>query len=1098
MAEFRSPGSSQSSARPLQSTGSVSYLGQEFDSDISEDEQHDTTKILKIETENRLEHPPWRVVPGSDDKFTHQSSQGASMFTGGDTLVGVQLQSHGVLQDCPKEFMQELLGTIDQSNYKVGDFIVKKGASMTSMMYMMRGQATIFFDRDCMFPVATLSTGSYFGELSMLGVTTNSEITLQAVEDCWVVAVSSEAFMTCLNSFPDVQSLYEDTWAERHQADSALRESCEILKGLSVTALVEVMSSLVSRMYFPGDYIMLEGAEGSDLYFLEGGLVEVIIGGKVVWKQNGGDKPVCFGELALLGIQKTRTASIVAKTTCWARVLFHSVFLDILDHLSEGLEMERVTKFLTERYQGTNLIKTRMKLRDVDFFQDAGCCEPFLEYLESRCEEKVYLTGQGIIDVNVAEDKSMYILSKGQATVLKDEIAVAELEPGTMFGEALLLGLATKRTTSIVAVSTCYLQVFSQEVVIKALEMHPAERQKMLMTAFIKKNNMERDLAADEANCFPRQISRQSSTMERQSSQDSTVSSPRLGRPPGQKSLMQRRPTTRKATMKRGVSSGHKVLACSFQSMWDVNDPDGQEEPEEDESAMDVWRQSNKMNVIKALAKSKMFSGVDDSFVGALSKAAIDRIYMPGEWIIEEGTSGDSMFILISGKASVCCTQIDQKTKVATKNFIGVLEAGAICGELAMLGVHSRRSATIEAETICCAWEVQHDSAMPIIGRYPDIQNSFLNTIVHNLGHTVPATVDSLKLFEPFGRKFRMLLGLYCDRLAYFHGTQIFRETTQAEGMCILNHGQGLLQSKGTTIATYSPGTPFNVLALFGAKTCLGTLTAHRTCQVIMISRTSWQQALEQYPARKEAQDLQKKETDAHEAFKKNVYRLCNRKTMFKQCTTALFVPGGEEGSSKKPRVDIKQYFFYWKVLTRRSFKLRSQAEHTSTVIDRWVKKKRDEIAGAARSRSPLVKLHRPWAESNAAVAMSFVSHQEAVGPTTPPSSSTASARMPRPVAKPIKHANLFNMYLGSGVEQIARSKTSSPRDQRFWASESKRTPLRRAPSPQEAENLSQAPPWRARDARQPSHSVALPKLMVARNAPEHEMAELWELMGVT
>merc|ERR1712096_592814 len=134
------------------------------------------------------------------------------------------------------------------------------------------------------------------------------------------------------------------------------------------------------------------------------------------------------------------------------------------------------------------------------------------------------------------------------------------------------------------------------------------------------------------------------------------------------------------------------------------------------------WKTVELRAVMKAVKSSPVFGNMSVAFVEELSAVSSNRIYMPGDLIIEEGREGDSMFIMVSGNAAVFATNHEEQgtrrvssvptTQAcqASMTRIGVLTAGSISGELAMLGVSQVRSATIEAETICCMWEISHDS----------------------------------------------------------------------------------------------------------------------------------------------------------------------------------------------------------------------------------------------------------------------------------------------------------------------------------------------------------------------------------------------------
>ena len=58
--------------------------------------------------------------------------------------------------------------------------------------------------------------------------------------------------------------------------------------------------------------------------------------------------------------------------------------------------------------------------------------------------------------------------------------------------------------------------------------------------------------------------------------------------------------------------------------------------------------------------------------------------------------------------------------KIKNMIRVGHLAAGAIAGELAMLGISQTRSASIQAATLCVFWEVTQERAMIILDRFPE------------------------------------------------------------------------------------------------------------------------------------------------------------------------------------------------------------------------------------------------------------------------------------------------------------------------------------------------------------------------------------------
>eukprot|EP00747_Dinoflagellata_sp_TGD_P038743 gnl/TRDRNA2_/TRDRNA2_139853_c0_seq1.p1 gnl/TRDRNA2_/TRDRNA2_139853_c0~~gnl/TRDRNA2_/TRDRNA2_139853_c0_seq1.p1 ORF type:complete len:582 (+),score=54.97 gnl/TRDRNA2_/TRDRNA2_139853_c0_seq1:3-1748(+) len=83
------------------------------------------------------------------------------------------------------------------------------------------------------------------------------------------------------------------------------------------------------QLFTQGDFIMREGDYGESMYFLKRGEVEIVVGPEqtqVARLKEGS----CFGEMALLGVAKRRTASIRALEFCDCRILHCRTFKYVL------------------------------------------------------------------------------------------------------------------------------------------------------------------------------------------------------------------------------------------------------------------------------------------------------------------------------------------------------------------------------------------------------------------------------------------------------------------------------------------------------------------------------------------------------------------------------------------------------------------------------------------------------------------------------------------------------------------------------------------------------------------------------------------------
>jgi CRP-like cAMP-binding protein len=89
--------------------------------------------------------------------------------------------------------------------------------------------------------------------------------------------------------------------------------------------LVAVVQKLVPRIYLPGDYIIVKGQYGKEMYFIRCGECQVI---------SAKDMVICslfdgnsFGEIALYGKTVRRTATVISSSYCDLDILLKSVCL---------------------------------------------------------------------------------------------------------------------------------------------------------------------------------------------------------------------------------------------------------------------------------------------------------------------------------------------------------------------------------------------------------------------------------------------------------------------------------------------------------------------------------------------------------------------------------------------------------------------------------------------------------------------------------------------------------------------------------------------------------------------------------------------------
>lgn len=113
------------------------------------------------------------------------------------------------------------------------------------------------------------------------------------------------------------------------------------------------------------------------------------------------------------------------------------------------------------------------------------------------------------------------------------------------------------------------------------------------------------------------------------------------------------------------------------------------------------------------LAAFEAFSGCGTDDLVALAKAG-RTTSVPARWtFVHEGTPADAVYVLLSGAARVLVHGQER----------AVLEAGAVIGEMALLG-HSLRSANVVSSEPVEALRVEYTALEPLLRTRPALQAS--------------------------------------------------------------------------------------------------------------------------------------------------------------------------------------------------------------------------------------------------------------------------------------------------------------------------------------------------------------------------------------
>jgi CRP-like cAMP-binding protein len=119
---------------------------------------------------------------------------------------------------------------------------------------------------------------------------------------------------------------------------------------------------------------------------------------------------------------------------------------------------------------------------------------------------------------------------------------------------------------------------------------------------------------------------------------------------------------------------------------------------------------------ISILRKEPLFQCLDDAQINGLLKDAQHQQFARGEALIEQGSEGDSMFIMLRGSAQVSVANNGTAVRV------GVLRQGDCFGEMSLL-TGEKRTATVRAEKDCEVIEISKPVMADLLRSAPQCLN---------------------------------------------------------------------------------------------------------------------------------------------------------------------------------------------------------------------------------------------------------------------------------------------------------------------------------------------------------------------------------------
>jgi len=717
----------------------------------------------------------------------------------------------------------------------------------------------------------------------------------------------------------------------------------EIFQDCDPQFVGDISMMLKDELFRAGEDIVLEGTEGESMYFIMWGCCEIFIQGVLVGELKNG---ASFGELACLGISPHRAATVRAAIVTKAQRLDKSALFSTLQEWPKeqarlfaqwGLTKNAVTgQILTPMAFGEEPATHLADLLELE--------DDVADALQDRFIKRVHVTGQEIATSLVGDH--FLTLDGGRAELFCGERRVATYCAPASFGELALvmepsemykLGGEEGPGFTLRAAGPAATRVLHRSTVQKAVEGSVRSRRKMAEL---------RDIYLHLASPDTYDLEQLGGISPQGSAILLRHSVPRLFAP-GQIMLLEGEALESLFLLLHGVvreeggvvhrvSTGKviggnlsELLAgelvaltvtaeeCCFAleiSLTAVLIALEQCPADRAVLVPELLTTSGSFLEFATQAKTPFFRDCGVHFIEDCAGRSEERIVPSRQPIVEEGSEGSMMYVLIAGRATVV------KGGVAVKH----LREGDVFGELACLGVVARRDASVIAATPCLLKVLHRNGVIESLLRYPAEVERFSEIVSKHVETTVHDRIADCPFFIGFDTRFTTMMALCAQRKLFLPGQMLTRaEDDGSGGMVVVNLGKAVVEYERNEVGRLSTGAYFGAAVMLGVhKTYPWHVRAQTVCHCLVITRQAFTQAWDKYAREQRALD-QAKEDEI--AVTQRLLDTLNQRIMQARTYKRMIQAFAEEARGvtdemlRKQKRDVFDAWVQWQGLQRRN-----------------------------------------------------------------------------------------------------------------------------------------------------------------------------------
>eukprot|EP00929_Paragymnodinium_shiwhaense_P028916 TRINITY_DN16688_c0_g1_i1.p1 TRINITY_DN16688_c0_g1~~TRINITY_DN16688_c0_g1_i1.p1 ORF type:complete len:1341 (-),score=339.09 TRINITY_DN16688_c0_g1_i1:142-4164(-) len=678
--------------------------------------------------------------------------------------------------------------------------VIEEGEAFVDKMIHLQG--TEASQQVC----GSLGPGAIIGNICFVGVKVPRAASVRAHTPVATVRIPNAVIIGILERFPgfnacmkgrlrDTAMLLQPSLPPRVNVISMLR----IFSRCGEEFLKEVASIAERRLLHCGDVIIPEGGTEGNLCVVEFGQCRVDKIG--VGKLDVAPIGTCFGERTFLGLAPEAGATVSAATPLALILIVPKLmFSTVLARYPK--EQQRLTEGIASgnvRHSDVAQLKV-LAQRSKDF----------VKAIEGGIEMRCFMPGQTVCVQGSADGGSMYVVKSGRSMVEVNGKMTRELQSGANFGELGMLGLVRRRTTTVKALTLCFMYEIPRAAFLQALEQHPEERDYFERMAakhggsslcvtwpvfrdasdtllYLVNHHAERRITPAGA-----WTSRKGEPLKRAAAILVMQGVIKLVGDNGEEleelteghclneQVLLGLPETAGTLVPKVSSEVQMISKEAFDKILDEF-PSGQEGVMQNLVAEIVGKAEHKclrrLEIEDGIPEvpggplhySALFRGAPD-FARHAQKFLKARLYMPGELITTAGEKGDQMYVLVQGSAFM--------EGVGEQKWLE-FRTGSVFGEAVVFGVTRCYPTTVRASGLCCVKSLSCDGFQEALSDHPDTEiRSMLQRLQQaQNGRPLYERVPESSLLAQAGEDFVNVACAYADDAFFAAGEEVINRT---------------------------------------------------------------------------------------------------------------------------------------------------------------------------------------------------------------------------------------------------------------------------------------------------------------------------------